>query len=279
MSYNSLINKVVVVTGGSGGIGSSIVNKLSHHGAKVISVYYKNYPDDRLLENVFCMKANLEKPEDWERMLSFTFHKFGRIDVIINSAGVLAPGNFLSVTEDQIKKMIEINFSSVLIGIHKTLALMKNQGFGHIINIGSLGGVVPMPYSSVYSATKFALRGFSFALAEELKGTGIRLSLITPGSIVTKMLDVEAMDNDTAISFVSKPINPAEVANAVLKVIRKPKIELIIPRSQSIPAKLYTLSPMIFSKLYKLLHKIGILRKKSYLNRYCTFTRVKGVLR
>ena len=65
-----------------------------------------------------------------------------------------------------------------------------------------------MPYSAVYSATKFALRGFSFSVAEELKGTGVNVSLITPGSVVTKMLDHEAHSNNSAMSFVSKPISP-----------------------------------------------------------------------
>ena len=79
-----------------------------------------------------------------------------------------------------------------------------------------------MPYSAIYSATKFALRGFTFSLAEELKGTGTKISLITPGSVVTKMLDYEAKCENSAISFVSKPISPAKVADAVLRVIHKP---------------------------------------------------------
>ncbi len=93
------------------------------------------------------------------------------------------------------------------------------------------------------------------------------------------MLDYEAQDNDTAISFVSKPISPAKVADAVLKVIHKPRVELIIPRSQSIPSKLFVFSPNIFSSLYKILHKIGIAEKRKYLKRYCNFTLAKGVIR
>ena len=80
-----------------------------------------------------------------------------------------------------------------------------------------------MPYSAVYSATKFALRGFSFSLAEELKGTGVSISLITPGSVVTKMLDYEAQDDHTAIAFLTKPVSPAFVADAVLKLIQQTK--------------------------------------------------------
>jgi short-subunit dehydrogenase len=279
MSEKSLKNKVVIITGGSGGIGSAIVNKLSYYGASVVSVYNKNHPDDQSDENIIHVKANLTKSEDWDRLLAFALNKYGKIDVLINSAGRLDPGNYLSLKEDQLRKMIDINFTSVLTGIQKTLMTMKKQGFGHIINIGSLGGIVPMPYSAVYSATKFALRGFTFSLAEELNGTGINISLITPGSVITKILDFEALDNDTAISFVSKPISPITVTNAVLKVILEPRVELIIPRSQSIPSKLLVFSPDIFSVLYSILHKIGIVKKRKYIKRYCDFSLAKGVIR
>ena len=279
MKNQLLKNKVVIVTGGSGGIGSAIVNKLSNCDAKVISIYCKNLPTDHSDENVFWIQADLTRSEDWDMLLSFTLKKFEKIDVLINCAGLMEPGDFLSLQESQLIKMIDINFTSMLIGIQKTLTIMKKQGFGHIINIGSLGGIVPMPYSAIYSATKFALRGFSFSLAEELKGTGIKLSLITPGSVITKMLDHEAHANNSAMSFVSKPISPEKVADAVLKVIRKPGVELIIPRSQSLGSKLLIFSPNIFSSLYKILHRIGISEKRKYLNQYCNFQLIKGVMR
>jgi 3-oxoacyl-[acyl-carrier protein] reductase len=258
MSKKSMKNKVVIVTGGSGGIGNAIVNKLTDCYANVISVYNNNYPYEQSNVNIVCVKANLRRSKEWDKLLAFALNKYGKIDVLINCAGVLEPGEFLSLQEDQFRKMIDINFTSVLIGIQKTITPMKNQGFGHIINIGSLGGIVPMPYSAVYSATKFALRGFTFSLTEELKGTGINISLITPGAVITKMLDHEAQDNDAAISFVSNPISPIKVAGAVMKVIHKPNAELIVPRSQSLRSKILVFSPNLFSRIYSLLHRIGI---------------------
>ena len=258
-------NKIIVVTGGSGGIGSAIVKKLSNCGAAIVSAYHQNPVNENADKNIFCIKVNLIKPGDWEKLLSYTLKNFGRIDVLINSAGVLEPGEFSLMQSDKINKMIDLNFTSVLTGIQKTIVIMKTQGFGHIINIGSLGGIVPMPYSAVYSATKFALRGFTFSIAEELKGTGVNISLITPGSVKTKMLDYEASNEDSAISFSSKPITPVKVANAVVKIIQRPSVETIIPRSQSISSKLLAFSPALFSKLYKILHRIGISEKKKYL--------------
>ena len=277
MSY-SLKNKVMIVTGGSGGIGSAIVNILSDNGAKVVSVFCNHCPFEHLSENIICIRADLTQSREWDRLISFVQKQYGKIDVLTNCSGYLEPGDFLSLQENEIKKMIETNFYSVIIGIHKTLKVFQEQGSGHIINIGSLGGIVPMPYSSVYSATKFALRGFTLSLSEELKRTGIDVSLISPGSVLTKMLDHEAQDENTAISFVSKPLSPVEVARSVLNVIHKPKIELIVPESQSLGSKLLSFSPFIFSKLYWFLHKIGLARKRNYINRYCNFNLMGGTI-
>jgi len=279
MYNHSLKNKVVIVTGGSGGIGNTIVNKLASYDAKVCAVYHRNITANYFDKNICWIQADITNTEDMDKILFFALQKYGKVDVLINCAGILEPGEFYNLELNQLGKMIDINLTTTLIFTQKILTIMKQQRNGHIINMGSLGGIVPMPYSSVYSATKFALRGFSFSLAEELKGTGVSLSLITPGSVVTKMLDYEAQADNSAMSFVSKPISPVKVADAVLKVIHKPRVELIIPRSQSFGTKLLVFSPKVFSIAYKLLHRLGLSGKRKYLNRYCNFTLMKGVVR
>jgi short-subunit dehydrogenase len=265
---SDISEKVIIVTGGSGGIGSAIINQLLDSGAKVISTYYHNRPVETSKKNILWVQSNLINSEDQDNVISFTLKNFGKIDVLVNCAGILEPGNFLSLRKDKLKEMIDLNLTSVLMIIQKTLVVMKNQGFGHIVNIGSLGAIVPMPYSAAYCATKFALRGFTFSIAEELKGTGVNISLITPASVTTKMLGYEARNKDSAISFTSKPINPIKVANTVLKVIHKPKIESLIPISHGISSKLLVFSPILFSKSYKILHRMGVSGKKRYLLRY-----------
>jgi short-subunit dehydrogenase len=277
MSGNSLINKVVVVTGGSGGIGNAIVSKLISDDAIVVAVYHQNLPTYQSVKNLFWIQADITKSGDRDKLISFCLKKFIQIDVLINCAGFLEPGEFSKLEEIQLKKMIDLNITSTLILTNKFLSVMKNQRSGHIINVGSLGGIVPMPYAAVYSATKFALRGFSFSLTEELKGTGINLSLISPGAVVTKMLDYEAQDDNAVISFVGNPISPMEVANAVLKIITKPKVEVIIPRSQSFGSKLITLSPVLFHYVYKILQRIGLSGKKKYLNHNYDYKLLKEV--
>ena len=221
VSRISLLKRVIIVTGGSGGIGGAVVNRLSESGAEVVSVFNKNHPQYSG-KNITFYGANLLEAEEWDALIFFVLKKFGRIDVIINCAGCLEPGSFISLSENEIKKMIEINLTSVIIGAHKTLEVFRGHNAGQIINIGSLGGIVPMPFSSIYCATKFALRGFTLSLAEELKGSGIDISLISAGSVITKMLTYEALDEHTAMAFVGKPISPGKVADCVLRVILKP---------------------------------------------------------
>ena len=106
---------------------------------------------------------------------------------------------------------------------------MLAQKHGRIINVGSLGGIVPMPFETLYSAAKFAVRGFTLSLQEELRGTGVSVSLISVGSVRTNMLDAEARDDHSTISFVNRPLDPLRVATAVWSNILKPKREVILP--------------------------------------------------
>jgi len=275
MSGKSIKNKVILITGASGGIGNAIVNKLVSDDSIVVAVYHQNLPPLQSYKNVFWIKTDITNSKDRDNLVSFCLKKYNRIDVLINCAGILEPGEFSSLEEIHLQKMIDLNITSAFIITKKILSLMKLQGVGHIINIGSLGGIVPMPYSAVYSATKFALRGFSFSLIEELIGTNVKVSLITPGSVNTKMLDYEAQADKSAISFLSKPISPIDVANTVLQTIHKPTIEKIIPFSQSFASRLLVFSPKFFSIVYKLLHIIGLSGKKKYLNRYGIFNLLK----
>ncbi|UCH65073.1 MAG: SDR family NAD(P)-dependent oxidoreductase, partial [Ignavibacterium sp.] len=247
MQNNLFENKTILIAGASGGIGNSLSMKLLKSSANIIAVYNKNHPDDLIAKNITLFKADLTKPEEWDKLLQFTHDIYGRIDVMINCTGVLIPGDFLNHTEEQIIEMINTNFSSALIGTHKTLKIIKEQRFGQIINLGSVGGIISMPYTSVYCATKFALRGFTYSVAQELKDTGVSISLISPGPVNTNMLKLEANHKKTAVAFVSNVINPEQVAESIIKTMSHPKTEVIIPSHLSLSAKSLFFFPRIFS--------------------------------
>lgn len=267
MQNDSFKNKIILVAGASGGIGSSVASWLSDSDSNVIAVYNKTHPDLQINSNISLIKADLTKADEWDRVLHFAFQKYGKLDVLINCTGVLIPGDFLNHTEEQITEMININFCSVIIGTQKTLQLMKRQGFGHIINIGSIGGIIPMPYSTVYSAAKFALRGFTHSLVQELKDSKIFVSLVSPGPVNTQMLEEEADHYKTSIAFLNKALKPEKVADSIIKIINKPKTETIIPSRLSFPSRAVFLFPELFSKAYIVIEKIGIWRKRFYMKK------------
>lgn len=267
MLNDSLKNKTILVAGASGGIGRTVISRFFDPESNVITVYNKTHPDFQADSNISLIKADLTKADEWDRVLHFTSQKYGKLDVLINCPGVLIPGDFLTQTEEQITEMININLSSTIIGTQKTLQLMKEQGFGHIINIGSIGGIIPMPYSTVYSATKFALRGFTHSLAQELKDSNVSVSLVSPGPVNTQMLKQEADHHKTSIAFLNKALKPEQVAESIIQIINQPKTEVIIPSSLSFPSRAVFFFPELFSKAYVLIEKIGIWRKKLYIKK------------
>ena len=267
MLNDSFKNKTILVAGASGGIGRTVVSRFSDPGSNVIAVYNKTHPDFQANSNISIIKADLTKADEWDRVLHFTSQKYGKLDVLINCTGVLIPGDFINQTEEQITEMININLSSVLIGAQKALKLMRRQKSGHIINIGSIGGIIPMPYSAVYSATKFALRGFTHSLAKELKNSKILISLVSPGPVNTKMLQHESDHYKTSIAFLNKALKPEQVTDSILKIVNKPKTEVIIPSTLSFPSRVFFTSPESFSTAYKLIDKIGKWRKRSYIKK------------
>jgi len=268
MCSKAVENKIVLIAGASGGIGRRVLSRLINSDAIIVAVFNRNELNYLNSEKLTLIKSDLTLPHEWDRLLSYILDKYDRIDIMINCTGVLIPGDFLIHSEEQIKQMLNTNISSVIIGTHKTLKVMQMQGFGHIINLGSVGGILPMPYSSVYSATKFALRGFTHSLAQEIKNTGLLISLISPGPVNTNMLKLEADHKKTAIAFISKVIKPEQVAESIIKIINNPKTEIIIPTHLSFSSRMLSLFPRGLSTLYKMIEMIGIRRKKIYLEHH-----------
>ena len=145
---------------------------------------------------------------------------------------------------------------------------MKSQRYGQIITLGSLGSIVPMPFESLYCATKFALRGFCLSLREELRNTGIAISLISPGPVETEMLRTESTCDRSTMAFVERPLDPDDVADAILRIIRKPVPEVVLPVRTILAAFLMSIFPSFFTAAYPLFDLIGGFRLKRYRNRF-----------
>jgi len=283
MKNNIIKDKVVIVTGGSGGIGNEICKQLVTLGAQIIIVSRSNSYSAKLQNkitrtnpnNIFIEK-DLRVYDAWEELIETVLMKFSRIDILINSVGIIIPGTIESLRINEIENYLNTNMLSIIYGARAVIPVMKKQKHGHIINVGSLGGIVPMPYETMYCATKFGVRGFSLSLAEELKNTGINVSLISPGSVKTKMLDLEATDDKSTLSFVNNAYDPKTIADATLKLIQNPQSEVILPSYVKRLSLLVSKYPKLFAKIYPLLNALGRNGLKNYRIKHLNHLSING---
>lgn len=191
----SIVNKVIVVTGGSRGIGAGIVKTLANENYKVI-LNYNNSKEQaekiqqELLEQgkeIEIMKADISKKEEAENLIQFAINKFNKIDVLINNAGISQEGLFTDVTEDEWQKIINTNLNSVFYCTQQALKYMIPKQQGCIINISSIWGETGASCEVAYSTTKAAINGMTKALAKEVGPSNIRVNAIAPGIIDTDM--------------------------------------------------------------------------------------------
>jgi short-subunit dehydrogenase len=262
---------VAIVIGSTGGIGQAICHSLLTINAKVIAVgrnllKVKKLADELNLSNsnIEYYHAEFEFYSDYEKLFANIKNRYNKIDVLINSSGQITPGPLTELRLIDIENMISTNFMSIVNSVKAILPIMKKQGNGHIINIGSVGGIVPMPYESIYCATKFAIRGFTLSIRKEVEDYNIHTSLLSPGSVKTKMLEDESRHLKSTMSFTNKYILPKRVGDAILSLIKKPKPEKIIPLHLGLPSWALGLSPKLFHFLYPFLDRVGLRNLKKF---------------
>ncbi len=263
---NNLEQRVAIVAGGSGGIGTCLCRMLVDRGATVVSIRHRSRQPAIGVRGIINIQADLQSFGEWSWIIRILEEQFRTIDFLIHCSGILIPGTTLSLSEDQIRSMLEVNVLSFMYGCRSVLPVMRRQERGHIITIGSLGGVLPMPYEPVYSATKFALRGFALSLSEELRGTGIHCSVVSSGPVTTHMLDEEAHDPNSVIAFMTKPMRPTDVAGTVLNLLRHPRPEVMVPRTAGLSSRLLAFTPRLFGFIFRLLTPYGQWRRKRYIS-------------
>lgn len=196
MISDNIAGKIIVITGASSGMGAAAAQHLAEQGASVILGARRADRIEALAAEITeaggkatSVVTDVTKREDVRRLVDKAVEAYGRIDVLINNAGVmpLSPMDRLKV--DEWDQMIDVNLKGVLYGIAAALPHMKAQKSGHIINLSSVLGHRIIPTSAVYSATKFGVRALSDGLREEVAADNIRVTVISPGSVRTELHD------------------------------------------------------------------------------------------
>jgi uncharacterized protein len=239
--------KVAIVTGASAGIGEAIARRLSADGYRVALAARRA---DRLEEIARELGDALAVPTDVtdrdarKALVEKVEAEWGRIDVLVNNAGYGRYGRTDELGFDTAVDLFEVN---VLAPIHLTqlvLGPMRARDAGHIVNIGSIAGHVPAPPLTFYAATKHALVGFTRSLHRELRGTGVRATVVSPGPARTAFGRV-ASGKDVDPDRVPGGVTPERVARAVSSVLRRPRREVIVPAWQWAGAITEPLAPWV----------------------------------
>ena len=231
---DSLKDKVAIITGASSGIGEATAHRLAESGARVVLAA-------RRVERLEALAADIERREGTalvaptdvtdersvQRLARMALDAFGRIDILINNAGIMPLSPISKLRVEEWDRMIDVNIKGVLYCVAATLPTMLEQGSGHIINVSSVAGRRPFPSGTVYSATKFAVRAISQGLRLELSPIkGIRVTDIEPGVVATELTH-HITDNETANRFQEMwaektPLESIDIAETILFVLSRP---------------------------------------------------------
>ena len=193
---NNIKGKVVIITGASSGMGEAAAKHLSGLGATVVLGARRGDRIEKLAKeihanggNALAVTVDVTQREQVKGLVEKAVGQFGRVDVILNNAGIMPLSTMDSLHVDEWDKMIDVNIKGVLNGIAAVLPYMKEQKSGQIINTSSVAGHKVFNGSAVYSATKYAVRALTEGLRMEVKAYNIRTTIVCPGAVKTELLE------------------------------------------------------------------------------------------
>lgn len=190
--------KTILITGTSSGIGAALVDKFAAQDWNVVSAMRTPVEDDRL--NVTVIQMDVTDKQAIQAGIDFIISKFGAVDVLVNNAGY---GDrftlFEEVSDQELRAQMDTNLWGAVDLCRAVLPHMRNENCGRIVNVTSVAGTIGFPFNSGYGASKFALRGFSLCLAEEVARYGIHVTSFEPGSIKTRIAGSAHATRDIAI--------------------------------------------------------------------------------
>ncbi|MFT4066733.1 SDR family oxidoreductase [Paraburkholderia sp.] len=230
---NAIANKVVVITGASSGLGEATARLLAGRGAKLVLGARRLDRLEKLAADIIAaggeaiaVATDVARRADVENLIKAGQDRFGRVDVLVNNAGIMPMAAMSKLKVDEWDRMIDVNIKGVLYGIAAALPGMRANGSGHIINLSSVAGLrVSAGVGTVYSATKFAVKAISEGLRAEVGPEGIRVTTLYPGAVASELVNGSS-DADAAAGmkafYEANEIPSDSVARAVAYAIEQP---------------------------------------------------------
>lgn len=250
----SLQNKVVLITGASSGIGALAASKLAERGAIPILTARSH---DKLLELSASIRGehavyemDVTSNEQVHKVIAQVLQRYGKIDVLLNNAGYGEFMPFPSAPLSHFEQMMDVNYMGTVRCTHEVLPYMLQAGVGHIVNVASIAGKLATAKSTGYAATKHAVLGFTNALRQELRGTGVMISAVNPGPIDTPFFNRADPEGTYVRNIRWFMLSPDKVVNVILSVIERRKAERDLPMSAAIGVRFVHLFPRISDALF-----------------------------
>lgn len=242
------------LTGCASGIGRQLAGELIARGSRVWATDInlealarfaerQGWPEER----VRVRQLDVRDAEAWDAAVREMVSEWGDVDVVVNIAGYLWADKFYETSAEDVHRTLDINTKGVIFGTQAAARVMIVRGRGHIINICSMAGLVPIPSLAVYSASKYAVRGFSLAAAQELRPHGIYVTLVCPDAVATPMTAPHRSRAEAAILFSSpRLLTTEDVAQAVIeRALRRRPLEIYLPAHRGILARCTDLLPSL----------------------------------
>lgn len=232
MHYD-LVGKTVFITGASSGIGRACAFAFHQSGAKVVAAArsrdkLETLADDIGDDRILPVVMDVTDADQRASALADARKRFGEIDVLINNAGWASFSSVRNMPEEHLTRMLALNFAAPVVMTQAVLPAMLERGSGQIVNISSVVGFQPMPRMTVYSATKAAINAFSTGLRMELRGTGVDVILLAPGSTNTPFFEVAASVDVKAVRLGQVQYTPERVARAVVRACKRRRAETVL---------------------------------------------------
>jgi NAD(P)-dependent dehydrogenase (short-subunit alcohol dehydrogenase family) len=279
MKYNYQ-GKVIVITGGAGGIGSHLARDFSAQGAKLVLLDLNQKKLEALIAELpgtghHSIALDLTDRKAITAAVDEISSKYGRIDVLIPNAAITTTDRFDERSIESIEHELDINLRSPLVIIRSCIDLLKKSSDARIITTVSLGGIFPLGETPMYTVSKFGLRGAMLSLSLDFASKGITVGSILPSATDTPMLQREAVEGGNSLQFMDPPQKTSDVVKAFKKMLDKPQFEVYPKPSESWLVRIAMLFPSSLPRLMPLFVGKGERGHKRYLKELET----RGIVR
>jgi NADP-dependent 3-hydroxy acid dehydrogenase YdfG len=251
-------NRVVAITGASAGIGRATALRLARSGAAIVACARRIDKLQAVVDEIIAgggeaiaVAADVTREADMTRFVASALERFGRLDVMICNAGFGIYGTVDSVTADQMRELIDVNYLGTFYAIRAALPLFRRQTSGHVIVLSSIVGKRGVPYMGAYAATKFAQVGLAECLRAELDGSNIHVSVVFPISTETEFFDVMTKASGHSTRAMGPRQDPTAVADAIARAIVRPVAEVYPYRKARGLVLLNAIAPGFCDRLVK----------------------------